>query len=298
MSVPSSEILLPARRTGLLFLLVTTVGWGLNWPAMKVLLTEWPPLFARGTAGMTAALGLAVIAVLRGERLAVPRGVTGRLLLGASTNVFAWMGFATLSLVWLNAVEGALLVYTMPIWAMLLAWPFRGDRPTWRGMAALVLGVAGVGVLLGGQDFAIGSEKLPGVLLALGAAILFALGTVAARSPLALPPLTAVAWQVGLGCLPMVVIGLVFEKPDFSALSSVGWTLMAYMTVVPMGLCYVSWFAALRRLPPATASMATLITPMVGVLAAALSLGEPLGAKEIAAVGLILSGVALALRNP
>ena len=65
--------------------------------------------------------------------------------------------------------------------------------------------------------------KLPGVLLALGAAVLFALGAVTARrSPLALPPLSAVARQVGLGCLPMVIAGLLFERPDPHALTGVG----------------------------------------------------------------------------
>jgi drug/metabolite transporter (DMT)-like permease len=120
------------------------------------------------------------------------------------------------------------------------------------------------------------------VLLALGAAVLFALGSVTARrSPLALPPLAAVAWQVGLGCLPMVVAGLLFERPDPHALTAVGWAAMAYMTVVPMGVCYLSWFAALKRLPPATASVATLLTPLAGVLAAALALGV----REVAALG-------------
>jgi drug/metabolite transporter (DMT)-like permease len=72
---------------------------------------------------------------------------------------------------------------------------------------------------------------------------------------------------------------------------------MAYMTAVPMGVCYLSWFAALRRLPPAAASVATLLTPLVGVTAAAVALGEPLGAREALALGLTLGGVALALRT-
>ena len=64
-----------------------------------------------------------------------------------------------------------------------------------------------------------------------------------------------------------------------------------------MGICYLSWFAALRRLPPTTASMATLLTPMIGVVGAAFALGEPLGMKEVLALGLTLSGVAIALRR-
>jgi drug/metabolite transporter (DMT)-like permease len=301
MSSPDSA--LRARRTGLLCLAVTAVGWGLNWPVMKALLREWPPLSARGWAGLAAAFGLAVVAALRGERLAVPRRAAGPLLLAAGSNVLAWMGLSTLALLWLGVAEGALLVYSMPIWAALLAWPILGERPSAKGVLALALGVAGIAVLLGARGGgdggpALGPEKLPGVALALGAAVLFALGAVASRrSPLALPPLASVAWQVGLGCLPMAAAGLLFERPDARALSPTGWVAMAYMAAVPMGLCYLTWFAALRRLPPATASVATLLTPLVGVAAAAFALGEPLGVREALALGLTLGGVALALRK-
>jgi drug/metabolite transporter (DMT)-like permease len=159
------------------------------------------------------------------------------------------------------------------------------------------LGVLGLGVLLGGQGLALDSAKLPGALLALTAAVAFAFGTVTLRSALGLDPLAAVSWQVGLGCAPLLAAGLLFEAPDLSALTPIGAAAMAYMTVVPMGLCYLCWFAALRRLSPATASVATLITPLVGVIAAALALGEPLGLREVLALSLTLSGVYLTLRR-
>jgi drug/metabolite transporter (DMT)-like permease len=95
----------------------------------------------------------------------------------------------------------------------------------------------------------------------------------------------------------MVIIGLLFEHPDFSALTPRGWSLLAYMTIGPMGICYITWFGALRRLPPAKASVAILLTPVVGVTAAALFLGEPLGAKEWLAMGMTIGGVALVMRK-
>ncbi len=287
---------LTTRQAGLLFLLVTTVGWGLNWPALKFLLTQLPPLAARGTAGMTAALGLALLARMTRQNLAVPRELWGRLVLAAMLNVFAWMGLTTVALQWLSAGEGALLVYTMPIWATLLAWPLRGERPTPLNVVALALAVAGMAVLFGGQASALDAGRMTGVLLAMSAAFLFALGTVAQRTALPLPPLTTVAWQVGIGCLPMLVLAVVFEHPSADALSAAGWSLLAYMTVIPMGVCYLSWFAALRRLPAATASTATLLTPVIGFVSAAWLLGEPLGSKQLFALGLTLGGVALALR--
>lgn len=291
---------LKPRSVGLLCLLVTSVGWGFNWPVMKFLLTQWPPLFARGSAGLVAALALALLAWQRGERLAVPRQQYGRLLAAAFINVFAWMGFSTLALQWLAAGQAALLVYTMPVWATLLAWPLLGQRPAARSVAGLVLALAGLLLLFGntasGLAIVPGAGQLAGVLFALGAAFLFALGTVTLGA-LALPPLTAVVWQLLLGCAPMLAYGLCCEQPRLAALTPTGWALMGYVVAVPMALCYLTWFAALRRLPAAMASMATLLTPVVGVLAAAVALGEPLAAREMMAMCLTIGGLALVLRK-
>ncbi len=286
-----------AQRIGLLYLLGTSVGWGVNWPATKVLLQQLPPLFARGSGGLTAALVLALVAALRGDSLRVPRPLYGRLLASSLTNVFAWMGFATLSLQWLNAGQAAMLVYTMPVWVTLLAWPLAGQRPTARASIGLLLCMVGLWVLLGARQAPLGTGTMIGVGFALASALLFAFGTVALRPLTELAPIPNLAWQLGLGCAPMVLIGVIWEHPHLARVDATGWVLLAYMTAVPMGLCYLSWFAALRRLPPATASMGTLLTPVVGVFAAAATLGEPLGARELAALVLTLGGVALALRR-
>ena len=73
---------------------------------------------------------------------------------------------------------------------------------------------------------------------------------------------------------------------------------MAYLTAVPMGVCYLSWFAASRRLPAATASTGMLLVPLVGVLSAAPIAGEPIGIREMVALLLTLGGVFLAVRKP
>ena len=286
-----------SRFAGFLLLAVTIIGWGLNWPAVKLLLLEWPPLFSRGVAGVAAAVLLAAIALSRGESLRVPRKHWLRLAFAAFTNVFAWMGFGTVAMKYLPISEAALLAYTMPIWTMLFAWPVLGERPTLRSLVALVLAFSGLAVLFSGQGFSFDQSKLMGVAMALGAAVLFAFGSVTARTPIPLKPIALVAWQVGLGCLPMIVLGLMIEHPDLDALSPRGWALMAYMTLGPMAIAYLTWFAALSRLRPAAATTGSLGMPIVGVCAGALFLGDPFGLREIAALVLTLAGVALALRR-
>ena len=83
---------------------------------------------------------------------------------------------------------------------MLFAWPLLHLRPNLRDVIALILGVAGVALLLGANGFAFDASKLIGVVLSLSCAMLFALGNVLNRTPLPMPPLVVVAWQVGLGC--------------------------------------------------------------------------------------------------
>jgi drug/metabolite transporter (DMT)-like permease len=145
---------------------------------------------------------------------------------------------------------------------------------------------------------ALGPDKFIGIALALAAAIFFAFGGVMTKSSLPIAPTALVAWQVGLGCLPMIIIGLLFEHPNVGAITSSGWIVLIYMALGPMGVCYLSWFAALRRLPAATAAIGTLAVPIVGVVGAAFMLGEPLGVREVAAMVLTLAGVALALQKP
>lgn len=288
-----------AYRAGLLCLAATAIGWGLNWPAMRVLLRQLPPMFARGSATIVASLVFVVVALILRQSLLVPRSDRPRLVLAAMLNVFAWMGFGTIAMQWLDVARCALIVYTMPVWAVLLAWPLAGQRPTARALAGLVLCAAGLWTLFGsavGTSAALGPEQWLGVAFALAAAIAFACGTVAVAPFPAVAPIPLLAWQLGIAAVPMLVIGLAFETPDVRAVTPLGWALMLYMTLVPMGVCYLTWFAALRRLPSATASIATLATPAIGVVSAAITLGEPLGLREVASLGLTLSGVALALR--
>jgi drug/metabolite transporter (DMT)-like permease len=282
---------------GFICLGVTASGWALNWPLMKILLQEWPPLFARGLAGVAASIILGVIVLGQRQSLRVPQEIIPRLLFASFTNVFAWMGFGTVAMKFVSVGQGALIIYTMPIWVMLFAWPVLHRRPTVRDVIGLVLGLAGVALLLEAGGYAFDAGKLIGVVLSLSCAMLFALGSVLNPTPLPMPPLAIVVWQVGIGCLAMLILGIVFERPNYTAISPIGLACFVYMTLVPMGLCYVTWFETLRRLPPVSASTGMLLVPVLAIIAAAIILGEPLGLRELTAIVLTLSAVTLALQR-
>ncbi|MFC7735606.1 DMT family transporter [Roseomonas sp. GCM10028921] len=284
------------RHVGLLCLAITALGWGLNWPILKSLLAEMPPLAARGMAGLLAATVLAALAGLRDVPLAVPQGRWPALLAAALLNVTAWMGLATLGLLYLGAGEGAMICYTMPAWTALAAWPVLGERPSARRVVALLLGMAGVGILVTSGGLALDWGKMPGVAMILGGAILFSLGTVwFKRHPLGLHPIASVAWQVGLGCLPLALLSPLLEGFDPGSVSPHGWAAFLYMAAVPLCLCYLTWFAALAALPAGVAAIGTLATPAIGVLSGALLLGEEVGPRQALALLLTLAGILLAI---
>ena len=166
---------------GLMFLAITSIGWGFNWPATKFLIGELPPLTLRGTSGVVGALLLAAVAVLRRQSLKVPREIWPRLLLAATLNVTGWMVLMGLALLWLPASEAALIAYTMPVWASLLAWPILGERPTWLRTLALLMAFAGLASIMGGNGVSASQAKLPGIIMALLGSIGFAVGTVLSK---------------------------------------------------------------------------------------------------------------------
>jgi len=280
-----------------MFLAITSVGWGFNWPVTKFLLGELPPLTLRGSTGVIGAALLAVLALIRRQSLAVEARLWPRLVLYAALNVTGWMVLMGLALLWLPASQTALIAYTMPVWASLLAWPVLGERPTLLRTIALAMAFAGLAAIMGGNGLSTSKEQLPGIIMALGGAIGFALGTVLAKKyPILMPPIPAAAWQIGLGCLPITIVGLLIETTHLERLTTVGWWLLVYSTVIQFCIAYVSWFAALARLPASVAAIGAMAVPVIGVVASAIALHEPLGPAQIAALLFTLVGVVLATR--
>jgi drug/metabolite transporter (DMT)-like permease len=287
-----------AFAAGFVFLTVTSVGWGLNWPVMKHLLTELPPLSARGWSALVGAVSLAALALARRETMRVPRALWPRLVLISLLTVGTWASLIAVSLLWLRAGEAAVIAASMPVWVSLLALLILHEHFSLLRALALAIALTGLAILFGADGFEASVDKLPGALLAITATLCVALGTVLTkRFPFQLPAISLAAWQIGIGCVPILLAGLWFERANFAGLSMHGWLLMAYMTFVQFCVCYACWFAALARLPASTASIGSLLIPVVGVLASAATLGEPLGLREVLALGLTLGGVMLAARS-
>lgn len=280
-------LLAPALIAGL------ALGWGMNWPAMKVALNEIPLWHFRVGTCLVAGTSLLALARLMGNTIAPPQDEWRGLALSALFNVTVWHVFAAYGLMIVGSGHASVLAFTMPLWAVLIERLVFGVRISQRSAFALTLGVAGVLILVA-RGYAQVSEAPLGVAFMLTAAIGWAIGTlIQKRRQSSLAPLAMAGWQILIGSLPMIAIMPLVEGVHWPQASAVAWIATAYTTFVALVFSYFAWFSIVRLMPINVASISSLLVPVVGVCAGSILLDEPFGWRE--ALALLLIGTALAL---
>ena len=136
---------------GLGLLLFLSIGWGVNWPAMKIALDEVPPWTCRALVGGGGALGLTLLALATRRSIAVPRHEWRDLVVAALLNVTLWQSLVAFGIARMPSGKAAVLAFTMPLWAVLFSAAMLGERLTAKRVVGLGLGMAGVAVLLSGD---------------------------------------------------------------------------------------------------------------------------------------------------
>ena len=187
----------------------------------------------------------------------------------------------------------------MPVWAALLSVVVLDERITVPKLLALVLGVAGLAVLIGPDLSALGTAPLGGLFMLI-AAIGWASSTVALkRFSWSISPLVLAGWLLFLGGIPVTLGAVLFTTiPDPAAVSGQAYLALAYVVVFPMAFCQWSWFKLVRIFPAVIASIGTLAVPVAGVLFSGLILGEAIGLRELAALGLVCAALVVVLVIP
>lgn len=284
------------QSAGAPILTVLLIGllWGLNWPAVKFMLTEIPPLTIRAVALSLAAILLGAFLKARGQSLRpapadhLPIAVTGLLV------IFGFNVFAALGQSLTETSKAAIIAFTMPAMTAAFAALLLRERLGMRTLTALGLGMAGLAVLAS-EDVAglIAQPAGPAVMLV--AALSWALGTVALKARTwSLPPLALSVWFFAVSsavCWPLVII---FEPPWQQSWPSapVLWTLL-YHILGPMIVCYGLWTTMVGRISATIAAIATLMVPVVGVASAVILLGDPLTWQKVVALTMILASIAM-----
>jgi len=191
----------------------------------------------------------------------------------------------------------AVLTYTMPIWAALLARFVLGERLDAMRALSLFLCVAGLSVLLYPL---LGSGDVTGVALSLATAVIWAAGTVYLKwVRLDVDPLALAAWQVTVALVPTIV-GLLLVEGSLHLWPAPPKSLIAmvFSALAGSGIAYLLWFQVVRRLPAMTASLGVLGSPVVGVITSVLVLGEPITLPDIVGFTCIFVAAACVLLTP
>jgi drug/metabolite transporter (DMT)-like permease len=285
-------------RLGFLLLGLLALGWGFNWPIMKIVLWDVPPLTFRGISLLAGGIGVLLVARIGGHAIAVPAGCWPRLLLLCACNIVAWNVLVIYGIAYMPAGRAALVAYTMPLWSMLLSAWLLAERLTPARVAALALGMTGVIVLMGAQITALRGAPL-GVVLLLGAAFAWGLGLVLLkRFALPLPTVSLTGWLMLIGGLPIALFALALEYGQWRPVGFYPALGVLYNVFIAFMFCYWAWNRIVFMVPVAVSSLSSLITPIIGVLSGMLLLHEQPSWRELIAAVLILGAIALALRAP
>lgn len=269
-------------------LFVLALLWGYNWVVMKIAVRDASPFVfgAWRTLGGAAALALGALASRTSLR-------SSHLPAYALIGVFqtgGFIGFVTWAIVSAGAGRVAMLSYTMPLWVALLAWPVLGERLRPLQGAAIAIAFGGMACMVG----PLSHGAFPS-LLAIAAGVSWAVGVILTKrvqkkGGVDIYALTT--WQMLAGGVVLLVVAL--AVPGRPTVWTAAFTLaVAYNVFLATALAYVLWTFVLTKLPARTASMGTLMNPIVGVLAGWMQLGEV--PSQLEAAGMVLVVAALAV---
>jgi len=284
-----------ADTTAVLMLVALSFAWGTTWPAMRIALDEIPPFSMRV---LTLGLGTAAlfIFVKLQRRPLMPGGITNflHLVVSAVLNVLPFSLFSLIAMLYAATGRVAMLCYTMPIWAAVLAWAVLGERFSRMLVIALVLCIVGMAVLL----WPLTQHGTPiGPLIAIGIAVSWAAGTVYVKwARITGDPVANAAWQVFISfvivalCLPVFEGSLRLAQAHLPALLAA-----VFAGLVGSGLAYYLWFGIIGRIPAMTASLGVLSAPVIGTASTALFLGEWPTVPDVIGFALIFAASVCAL---
>ena len=268
--------------------------WGSNFVVIKLALAHLPPLtFA--ALRFSAVVLPAILFVKRPPVRWVNLAAYG-VLIGAGQ-------FGALFLALRHDITpglASLVVQTQVFFTIALAATINRERVRPFQIAALLLAVAGLGVILVHSD---ASATPLGLGLTLFAALSWASGNIVGRSAGKVNMLAYVVWSSVFAVPPLFTLALAFEGPraivDGVAQADImTWAAIAWQAVGNAMFGYGIWGWLLARYPAATVAPLSLLVPVFGMAASALLLGESLPVWKLGAAALVLSGLALGVLWP
>ncbi len=286
-NTPPAPATLNAESWLLIFAL--SLPWGGSFLFFRILAGELPSFTVVLGRLALAVMLLALMLRVRGERLDVPWGKF--MVMGILNNVipFSLIAWASIRI---TGGEAAILNATTPMFGALVLRVFAAERLTPARIAGVLLGVAGVAVLVGPAALGLGAN-LWAELACLGAALSYGFTTLWGRRLRHIPPFQAATAQCVCSLLVLIPIVAVIDQPwnlpmpswrALGALAGIGW--------LCTGLAYVVFFRIVAVAGVANVMLVTFLAPVSAMILGALVLGEGVGWNAIAGMVLIFAGLA------
>ncbi|OAI46091.1 hypothetical protein AYO44_11970 [Planctomycetaceae bacterium SCGC AG-212-F19] len=280
------------------------LAYGLNYLAIAIGDQTLPPFLFAGAHVTLAGLLLFAWVVVRREPIAVSLPNIGWAALGGIIVFVGGTGLVTAGQKeGVHSGMASLLRATTPIWLALFEWlrP-RGERLSSRAWLGISVAIAGLVLVLAPSfEAAPDPSKDIGLLLVMGSALSWALGALVLRHRRPTPSNTlATAYQMTLGGLAMIGVGLALGEPRAFAAAELTWEALgafAFLLIVHslIGFSALNWL--LRHVSAPLALTKFYVSPAVAVAVGALILHEQITGVMLGGMALILGGVIFALMS-
>ncbi|MGZ2411934.1 drug/metabolite transporter (DMT)-like permease [Sphingomonas sp. F9_3S_D5_B_2] len=300
----------PAAGSGDAGNMIRTQMNGRDWGIMLVLAAIWGAAFffigvaVRHVAPLTyvwlrltiASSGLWIYLWVRGEKAGLPRSIWGSIVLLALLNnsvPFVLIGWGEIHIA---SGLAAILNATTPIMGVVVAHFFTQDeRMSVRKLAGVLLGVAGVMVMVGPSILTQVGDNALAQLACLAASLSYALAAVWARrfKKLGVSPIGVTTGQLTAGALMLFPLMMIVDRPWTRPAPPLGaWAAIAALALLCTAFAYVLYFRLLQRAGATNAMLVTLIVPPIAILLGGLFLHEALTAQDFGGLLLIALGLA------
>ncbi len=273
-----------------LALIILTIIWGVTWPIMKHALTYASPFVFAAERCAGGALVLFIALKLTGRPLRIDN-LRAVIPIGLS-QVGAFMTFQTWALVEAGAGKTAVLIFTMPIWTLLIAWPVLGERIQGKQWLSAISTLVGLVLIIEPWQL---HATLFSEFLGVTAALCWSVGTILVkrlRKQHPLDLLTLTAWQLLIGAVPLAILALIIPDGHTSWTASyIG--ILVFVSIVSTGFCWWLWILILDSVPAWEAGLSVLGVPVVALISSRFMMAEAFSLTEMAGILLISTGLAL-----
>ncbi len=293
------EPLLPPMVIEYALLVVVATLWAGSYVWVKIGLQSIPPLTLMAGRITIAAMFLLAVLKWRGVTLPSGPGVWRRYAVQGVLSTVLPFVLVAWGQQWVDAGPTAILNSVSPVFAFLITWGVTRHEPaTSRKLIGVVLGLAGVAVVIGPSALGqIGGQIWPQVAIVVSS-LCYALGAVNSRHFRNDDSGVTAACALLGASLVILPVAFVVERPWNISPTREGLLAMLTLGIVSTGFGYLLYFRLVRVLGSIGVSSQSYLRAPIGVLLAALILGEPVTAAMLVGMALVVSGVAAMTMQP